>query len=266
MSVLPNAVAIDVDLDMGDRAEQLFLQALMNKGACTKRFRQGSDSTDKGIGSVYHLRYTAGRRWGGVCKALCIYWMSSHANDHDFWSWLFDNNGHINVRKAGMIADMQGAYMGQANHAGGLNVRNALVESKYHFMKRMLQKMGLVERKTAHGNSRSVNEQAFAPGNSFSRGRELAELVAPEYVMGQAMYKQLSFHGNRGGHAVALWVAQDVMFFDPNFGEFWFEHVADFRRWFTHHFWEKSGYGRMFDQEYTVHCFGKSIGKFKVGV
>ena len=40
---------------------------------------------------------------------------------------------------------------------------------------------------------------------------------------------------------MAAWVAQDVAFFDPNFGEFWFERSADFVAWLPT-FWQKSFY------------------------
>jgi hypothetical protein len=41
---------------------------------------------------------------------------------------------------------------------------------------------------------------------------------------------------------MAAWVAEDVAFFDPNYGEFWFERPATFVNWFTT-FWHKSLYG-----------------------
>ena len=261
MAVLPNAVAIDHHLNMGRVASELYLQALYNKGACTKRFLQGSHDTAKGVGSVYYYRQTGGHRWGGVCKALCIYWMSAHAADQDFWSWLFSNNGRMNAHNAGLVCDMQGAYLGDAGNAGTVLPMNRLVESKHHFMKRELDRAGLVERKTVFGNSRSITHQNFAGLTARARGRELAEILAPEYRMGEAMYKQLSFWGRGGAHATALWVAQDVMFFDPNFGEFYFEHARDFRDWFTI-FWDKSGYAPMFQNNYTIHCFGKAIDTY----
>ena len=37
----------------------------------------------------------------------------------------------------------------------------------------------------------------------------------------------ISFKGTGGGHVVAAWVAQDVAFFDSNFGDFWFAKKAD---------------------------------------
>ena len=40
---------------------------------------------------------------------------------------------------------------------------------------------------------------------------------------------------------MAAWVGADVAFFDPNFGEFWFENRQDFINWFPA-FFSKSCY------------------------
>ena len=256
-TVFPNWAAIDAHLQMPHRHDRLIMRAAVEGGACTKRFRQGSDNRQKGIGSLYHLRHRGGSRWGGVCKALTLYWMAYHANDWDFWSWLFADNGHLHTWNAAAVCDLQGAYTDDPRYNGGVRGRRAAGLTKFQFMRDVLRRSGLVERKDPFGVSMSINNQ-WARGDG---GRVIGQAIAPDYVAGKAMYKQISIHGSAGGHAVCAWVAEDVMFFDPNYGEYWFETPAQFRRWFNF-FWHESGYYRAFSMDYTIHCFGKSINHF----
>lgn len=48
-------------------------------------------------------------------------------------------------------------------------------------------------------------------------------------------YKLVTFwpQGAKTGHMCAVWVGQDVTWFDANIGEFWFPNHAAFRNWFN---------------------------------
>lgn len=254
-SVLPYAQAIDWEIDMPFKHQRIHALALTHGGACTKKFSQGSDEKNKGVGSIYHLRMKSpGVKWSGVCKALCMFWIAFHANDEDFWGWLFGPNGDVDVEVAGFICDLHGSYSSRVDH-GDVPTREISGLSKVEFMRKQLAKAGVIPRTTATGGSLSTNQQALTSGTSLGRGREIAAVLAPDYKMGGAMYKQLSFSSAGGAHATAAWVAQDVCFFDPNYGEYWFETVVDFRRWFEL-FWVYSGYGSKYDKNFTIHCFG----------
>ena len=46
-------------------------------------------------------------------------------------------------------------------------------------------------------------------------------------------YAMIVLHGAGGGHAFAAWIGgrgEDACFFDPNFGEYWFEDKQNFFR------------------------------------
>jgi hypothetical protein len=58
---------------------------------------------------------------------------------------------------------------------------------------------------------------------------------------------------------MAAWVAQDVCFFDPNYGEFWFETKAAFILWFSKEFWPKSFYQMMLSDDYRVFHYAKQV-------
>ncbi|MGF1461666.1 MAG: YopT-type cysteine protease domain-containing protein [Maricaulaceae bacterium] len=256
MTVLTAAPAIDWQLDMPYIHQKLHAMAITHGGACTKKFRQGSDDVTKGVGSIYHLRLKSdGKKWGGVCKALSMFWMAFHANDEDFWSWLFGKDGKLNVERAAFICDLHGSYSSRPDH-GDVQTRQESGLSKLDFMKKQLAKSGIVPRTDGSGGSLSTNMQAFTKSTRTGRGREIAKVLAPPYKMGGAMYKQLSFAGDNGAHATVAWIAQDAMFFDPNYGEYWFEKVSDFARWFEL-YWRETGYGAKYTKNFTIHCFGK---------
>jgi hypothetical protein len=246
-SVLPDAYLIDAHLDMPSKHTKLHLLAHEFGGACTKKFSQGSDDRTKGLGYWYHQRKKKnGKKWGGVCKALSVYWIAYHANDWDFWGWLMEN-GWAQAERATIICDLHGAY----------GKRDGL--SKYNWMKQVLATAHVVERRSNHNGAAMVltGSGDAVTGKTYLNGRLIAEAVAPNYRLGGGCYRQLSFHGG-GGHAVALWAAEDATFFDPNYGEYWFEHVGDFRKWFGH-FWVESGYGAKYEGQYDLSCWGKSI-------
>ena len=69
----------------------------------------------------------------------------------------------------------------------------------------------------------------------------LASDLASSMKNGTGSYRTIGIWGPGGAHAMAAWVGQDVAFFDPNFGEFWFEKSGDFINWFPH-FWRRSMY------------------------
>lgn len=250
MPVLSNAGLIDAALDMPHKHVQMQMAAIQCGGACTKKFNQGSDDRTKGVGYWYHQRKKAnGSRWGGVCKALSIYWIATHAQEDDFWGWLFSNKGWADALNATEILDLHGEY---GSGRGGL--------SKDNWTLKILQNFGLVE-KRGMANGASLTAAGNA-GSSYQTLSILAQAIAPNYRRGSDCYKQLSIHSSSGGgHAVAAWVAEDVLFFDPNYGEYWFETPRQFRTWF-YQFWCISGYVNKYQAGYKINCYGKPAGNW----
>lgn len=56
---------------------------------------------------------------------------------------------------------------------------------------------------------------------------------------------------------MAAWVAKDITFFDPNFGEFWFPDAAAFVAWFSGSFWYRSFYAAGLSGSYEIDIFGR---------
>ncbi|WP_299584851.1 YopT-type cysteine protease domain-containing protein [uncultured Microbulbifer sp.] len=67
-----------------------------------------------------------------------------------------------------------------------------------------------------------------------------------------------SFWTKPAGHAEtknSAWVTQNIAFFDPNVGEFWFESRASFFNWFSQSFWYQSMYAAGLSGSYAVRSY-----------
>lgn len=241
--VLPNASQIDIGVTMASKHQALYALAAQFNGACTKRFGQGSDHRGKGLGYWYHQR--AG--WHGVCKALSVYWIFFHALDQDFWGWLYGPNGRIDAQKAAKIIDLHAAYK---SRSGGL--------TKDGWTDQKLLGAHLIPRSGIVSGARLKVTGVANQSNPYLAGRLIGDSIAPTDYEGGS-YKQLSFHNpDGGGHAVAAWVERDVAFFDPNYGEYWFETKADFRKWFGK-FWVTTGYGAKYTGDYNFTAYARKV-------
>ncbi len=69
---------------------------------------------------------------------------------------------------------------------------------------------------------------------------------------GGGSYRRITFEGGLGAHAIAAWVADNVCFFNPNFGEFSFDSRVKFRRWFLNVFWDQSLYSKILGGRWQV--------------
>ena len=241
--VLPNAQQIDINVSMPSTHDTLYALAQKYGGACTKRFRQGSDHRGKGLGYWYHQR----DGWHGVCKALSVYWIFFHSLDQDFWGWLYGPDGRIQAPQAAKIIDLHDAYK---NRTHGL--------SKDGWTDEKLAQARLIPRADIVSGKRLRLSGIADQSNAYLAGRLIGDSIAPQSYEGGS-YKQLSFHRpGGGGHAVAAWVERDVAFFDPNFGEYWFETKSGFRQWYGQ-FWVVSGYGAKYTGEYNFSAYARRV-------
>jgi YopT peptidase len=231
-SVLPNAKLIDANLKMGTWHNAIIGKAIEYGGACTKKFDQGDASLTKGVGSVY-----GPHGWNGVCFALSLMWIAFHAKDEDFWGWLYGQDtisrtpyGSIASNRATMIVGLQGALYNRSFTAD-LKSANARGLSSQGLAEYWLRSDGIV--KISYGNVPVTKIQKVAAN--------LATQLAPDSYKVGGCYKELGMFSPNGGHSCAAWVGSDVTYFDPNFGEFWFEKAAQFRKWFAY-YWFSSQY------------------------
>jgi hypothetical protein len=146
--------------------------------------------------------------------------MGFHANNKDFWAWLIDEKGTQNFRDdvARLIVFSQvDSYRDQRQWE-----RNFLAE------------WGL--RVKGETPEHIPFDMTLKPEE---RAHIIATVIAPEARLRHG-YRSIGLY--QAGHAMAAWVAQDVLFFDPSWDEYWFETRAGFRGWFKQ-YWKLTARG-----------------------
>jgi YopT-type cysteine protease-like protein len=201
----------------------------------------------------------------GICEALSTYWIREHARGGSLWNFLYA--GATGGGKKGAGLNMGRLMSIMTLHAeGGHAVDNAAAHVKYaqeNASERWLEGMGVLRRKSSSMNQRIAN-LPFS-GNSLSmmaNGKTTmfdASSLADDICAGTARdtghYQKIGVEGKGGAHAMAAWVANDVCFFDPNFGEFWFETKDAFKKWFTSYFWKSSMYAMALSGSYHIRAY-----------
>ena len=200
--------------------------------------------------TIKHTVWDSGTRWG-ICAALSAYWIARHAND----GWLG--------------TDLKGGNLGKLDHpllkecarlhkqAGG----NGAQKQLDHLTKWLKgQNVLRVNWNYATGSGRgfSGKQEIFAYNKPHSfkesadKGKKDPDIANKIVSKGlknlRNHYGYLSFHGSalsvEAGHVTACWIAHSeklgtgiALFFDPNYGEFYFEkkeHFFAFFRPFYH--------------------------------
>lgn len=201
-------------------------------GACTKRFNQGVSERTTGLGALFsRLRTSDAEAWNGACYALCVFWASLHAQDADFWGWLYkkanDSSwGKISKTMADKVVGFHGALYNKKFTDGLASASSQGITTHQYAENAMLSLSRL--RKTS-----SVNKQGVgASGNDicaniiYKRGSKTGGV----YIL-LSLWKTSALHS---GHECAVYVgAPDIAYFDPNYGEFWFPDTESFSTWFA---------------------------------
>ncbi|QFT53062.1 YopT-type cysteine protease domain-containing protein [Microbulbifer sp. THAF38] len=190
---------------------------------------------------------------GGVCESLSAFWMKYHSEGGSLWNWLYPNNTfderhlfHVmTLQQAGMHDDQDRVT------EAWLGVHNLYPVSQNVFGGAFPNGRG--------GNTiRGINNPRRANGQSgvFSPNALAREIILDQ-TGGAGCYKKISLDGTFSGHTMSAWVAQDIAFFDPNFGEFWFESRASFFNWFTQSFWYQSMYSAGLSGSYAIRSYAR---------
>jgi len=200
------------------------------------------------------LPYTS----NGICQALSAKWIAEHANNGSLWNWLF-SPGTTNVKQAA-IANLMINFTESVQRTGppaNPTTKNKNTGGEFYqdfVTDKYLALYGIIRRKATQGaymgtmaNPLPVGKQGHNLGSRFQESWLCAK--GGSYIL-------ISILGN-GGHAMAAYVGEDVAFFDPNFGEFWFPSIKEFFPWFLK-FWRSSGYERSFDKFYLM-PYGKKV-------
>lgn len=170
--------------------------------------------------------HSATRR--GVCRSLCDHWMACHANGLNFFDGLYigGQKGQFNIDALVSIKQLR-------IDAVSSNSLKSELDVSYDWVAR-------------HGlNNQNPNHLELVGGDSIS--------VFLDCITDRGCYKEIVLWQDQGGnsgvgHCVATHTAWngEVRFFDPNFGDFKFPSIKDFRVWFRAKFWPLSRYGYKF--------------------
>lgn len=162
----------------------------------------------------------------GICAALSAHWIRAHAMDeslpaklgltatqHSIGPFSFKTYASLNIGRLRVIAQDFKRW-GSRNGPGQLDS-----------IKNWLDHQGM-NRRPAMCDEYDIF--AGCPNLEYDIAHQLRNV--------RSAYAYISFGRFAGsGHAVAAWVGasgEDVCFFDPNYGEYWFQNKTDFFRFF----------------------------------
>jgi hypothetical protein len=172
---------------------------------------------------MYKMVLRNGEPMGGVCMTLCAFWIAFHA--------MQDRPGGNSFTKGRSVWDYLfidgGLNMGAATNIVVEHHKSSGRQTTY--FDSFLNKFKIFYR--------SVSITGAPLSNVYMPISHTALLGAAKLITTAYGYKMISLakkvDGTGGGHAVAAWYdGADVLFMDPNYGEFWLPSQKAFYAWF----------------------------------
>ena len=236
-------------------------------GHCTHTFSQCLEPVASMIGKSKKTK-------DGICQALSEMWIVFHAHDGAIWNWLCPD-GKVNSSALANVA--YNFHYGTAIHAGNPSAiddqdqNSDLWFLQYGIRRRtdiaMTKSNTFIDGKMVKQNyaQRSLTEASRGGGSRMGLGKSLGRaLIGGSMVknmgQGDGTYRMIGIHGSVGGHCMCAFVGQDVAFFDPNYGEFYFPKREDFANWFGEYFWPKSFYDWMLSSSFQLRDYARAVG------
>lgn len=206
----------------------------------------------------------------GICAALSVHWIKEHADGGSLANLLGSGGvGELNVAKLKEIALLH------SNASNGDGAQNANLELwlQMHDILSLRSSRSRTFHSAKLGREVTTaqsfkTEQIGGAGGVRHSCPNIANEIVDALRKYNTCYARVNFGGDVGvmrlskdaGHAVAVWLGQptyssggDAMFFDPNYGEYWFEQKADFFRFFPAFYRQTYLAGLMnFDQYWEV--------------
>jgi hypothetical protein len=184
--------------------------------------------TWKDQGKMYKMVLRNNSPMGGVCATICAFWIVFHAKqgagdvahsftkDRSVWEYLFDDGG-LNLGAAQNITCEH--YLSTGN--------------QLNYLENFMSKFSIDRRTQNMAGSPIAN--MFTPLNN-STTFQCAEAITK--VGGYKLIQLKKTHnGSGGGHMVSAWSdGEDVLFMDPNMGEFWLPNMTSFKIWLASFF------------------------------
>jgi len=184
----------------------------------------------------------------GICAALSANWIKYHAHDDSLANHLgYGGVGRLNVGTLKQIAQEHK----DASKTNGSNQR--------HKLGLWLKKHGIVSMSVSRYSTckkeeggREVLTEMLVRDPIFEKNEGVGDCPNIENEIVNALkkyntcYARINFFSRRAGHSVAVWLGQptfssrgDACFFDPNYGEYWFENKQDFFLFFPGYYRSK---------------------------
>lgn len=216
---------------MGIKSDQLAVKAKALGGARTMDFSQGADlvfgdTSGPDQGKLYKkVMKKDGTPMGGVCATFSAFWIVFHAmqdagkpnpftRGRSVWDYLFTDGG-INLGAAqNIVIEHHRTYGNQRN------VLEAFM-AKFGITKRTKSLTTALPLKVVKPLTHSV---AIDCANLIGKvgGYKVVELKP-------------NTNGSGSGHEVCAWSdGGDVVFMDPNYGEYWLPDGVSFGEWFQY--------------------------------
>ncbi len=205
----------------------------------------------------------------GVCKSLCMNWIVYHAKDEQgSFAEFARSKGSGKQRSGGHYAGV-GIVMNQLNYSDALGAatsRAHYLRIKDQFTDDFMLKHGLVRQMKMTNPTLNLSNPGLkmgrtglGPNTAFAW--RFARSIVGKHSANYWSYKIISIHGPAGGHAVAAFVGADALFFDPNYGIFYFEKAADFLNWFgaPGGFYWVSNYLKHLGDDYVIKSYALAI-------
>ena len=247
-------------------------QSCILKGGGCIPFSQSRDPVRSQIASMP-------RTQGGICQALAAKWIAEHANGGSLWTWLnYKPGGGVDRCKIGTLMikaieyNTASGYLANPTttlHAGNADARLQEMDGLCYVdfvTTNYLDLCANLRRRKLPGNAVLAEHNL---GHSLNTGRTLAQRLSPTDLFSPGgCYVLISvMSGPRTGHAMAAFVGQDIAFFDPNFGEYYFPPSGAgnqngvfnqaFLDWFMY-YWQASGYINRYGS-FRLLSYGKRV-------
>ncbi|WP_097458681.1 YopT-type cysteine protease domain-containing protein [Mangrovitalea sediminis] len=222
-------------------SDDLHIMAQGLGGARTFSFSQGTafkvapetewvtpTKTWKDQGKMYKMVLRNNNPMGGVCATVCAFWIVFHAKqgageianaftrDRSVWDYLF-NDGGLNLGAAQNIT---------CEHL--LSTGNQL-----NYFENFMAKFDIKRRDKSISGIPIANVFVALSNSTVFQCADIITRIGGYKLI---QLKQ-SLDGSGSGHMVSAWCdGQDVVFMDPNMGEFWFPNVTSFKVWLASFF------------------------------
>lgn len=172
----------------------------------------------------------------GICAALSAHWIKYHAQEDSLPAHLKGDKalGPLNVSLLKQIAQDHK----QLTELSGGQADNIELWLQMHGVKTINR--SLMVRKYARGGDIMVPGSRAHEQSAMGNCPNIENDIVNAMRRFNTCYVRINFGKTAGlGHAVAAWLGQptyggsgDALFFDPNYGEYWFEQKRDFFTFF----------------------------------